>query len=35
MQQIIEEYGISAVMLLLGAGVLAGIGQVLQLIAGV
>jgi hypothetical protein len=35
MEQIIEEYGISVLLLLLGAGVLAGLGQALQLIAGV
>jgi hypothetical protein len=35
MEQIIEEYGISAILLLIGAGVLAGLGQALQLIAGV
>jgi hypothetical protein len=35
MEQMIEEYGISVLLLLLGAGVLAGLGQALQLIAGV
>jgi hypothetical protein len=35
MEQIIEEYGISVIILLLGSGILAGLGQVLQLIAGV
>jgi hypothetical protein len=35
MEQIIEEYGISVVLILLGTGVLAGLGQVLQMIAGV
>lgn len=35
MEQIIEEYGISALMLLTGAGVVAALGQVLQLIVGV
>jgi hypothetical protein len=35
MEQLIEEYGVSVVLILLGAGVLAGLGQALQLIAGV
>lgn len=35
MEQIIEEYGIAAMLLLLGAGVLAAFGQVFQLIVGV
>ena len=35
MEQIIEEYGISILMILVGAGVIAALGQVLQLIAGV
>jgi hypothetical protein len=35
MEQIMEEYGIGAVMLLVGAAVLAGLSQVLQLLAGV
>ena len=35
MEQIIEEYGISVLMLLTGAGVVAALGQVLQLIVGV
>jgi hypothetical protein len=35
MEQIIEEYGISIVMLLVGTGALAGLSQVLQLLAGV
>lgn len=35
MEQIIEEYGISILMLVLGAGILAAMGEVLQLLAGV
>jgi hypothetical protein len=35
MQQIIEEYGISVVLILLGTGVLAGLAQVMQLLAEV
>jgi hypothetical protein len=35
MEQIIEEYGISVLLILLGSGVLAGLGKALQLIAGV
>jgi hypothetical protein len=35
MEQIVEEYGISIIMLVLGAGVLAALGQVLNLLAGV
>lgn len=35
MEQIVEEYGISIVMLLLGAGVIAALGQILSLLAGV
>lgn len=35
MEQLIEEYGIAAVMLLLGSGVLAAFGHLLTLLAGV
>lgn len=35
MEQIVEEYGISVIMLLVGAGILAALGQVLGLLAGV
>ena len=35
MEQIIEEYGIGGILFVIGTGVLAGLGKVLQLIAGV
>lgn len=35
MEQLIEEYGIGAVLLLVGCGVLTVMGQVLVLLAGV
>lgn len=35
MEQIIEEYGIGGILLVIGTGVLAGLGKVLQLIAEV
>lgn len=35
MEQVIEEYGIGAILLLVGIGVLAVMGQVLALLAGV
>lgn len=34
MEQIIEEYGIGGILFVIGTGVLAGLGKVLQLIAG-
>ena len=34
MEQIIEEYGISAILLVMGAGMIATFGNVLNLIAG-
>ena len=33
MEQIIEEYGIGGILFVIGTGVLAGLGKVLQLIA--
>ena len=35
MEQIIEEYGIGGILFVIGTGVVAGLGKVLQLIAGV
>ena len=35
MEQIIEEYGIGGILFVIGTGVLAGLGKVLQLIAEV
>ena len=35
MEQSIEEYGIGGILFVTGTGVLAGLGKVLQLIAGV
>lgn len=35
MEQIIEEYGIGAILFVTGTGIIAALGQVLQLIAGV
>ena len=35
MEQIIEEYGIGGILFVIGTVVLAGLGKVLQLIAGV
>ena len=35
MEQIIEEYGIGGILFVIGTGVLAGLGKVLQLIAWV
>lgn len=35
METIIEEYGISVLMLLIGAGVVAALGEVMLLITGV
>ena len=35
MEQIIEEYGIGGILFVIGTGVLAGLGKVLQLIVGV
>ena len=35
MEQIIEEYGIGVILFVIGTVVLAGLGKVLQLIAGV
>ena len=35
MEQIIEEYGIGGILFVIGTGVVAGLGKVLRLIAGV
>lgn len=35
MEQIIEEYGIGGILFVIGTGVVAVLGKVLQLIAGV
>jgi hypothetical protein len=35
MEQIFEEYGISIVLILVGSGVIAGLSQVLQMLAEV
>ena len=35
MEQIIAEYGIGGILFVIGTGVLAGLGKVLQLIVGV
>ena len=35
MEQLIEEYGISAILLVVGSGVVMALGQVLKMIAGV
>ncbi len=35
MEQIIEEYGISALLLLVGTGILMAFGEVFSLLAGV
>lgn len=35
MEQIIEEYGIGALLFAIGMGIVAALGQVLQMIAGV
>ena len=35
MEQIIEESGIGGILFVIGTGILAGLGKVLQLIAGV
>ena len=35
MEQIIEEYGIGGILFVIGTGVLAGLGKVLQMLAEV